>query len=93
MEMANFYGGSFYHRARRVPMGSSLLFFFPHLGKPSMEHLPLARALAIERPHALGTIFLASLHQAMGKYVTEIPYHRVGGALWFVQIWLFAYFP
>ena len=29
----------------------------------------------------------------MGKFVTEVPYHRVGGALWFVQIWLFAYFP
>ena len=29
----------------------------------------------------------------MGKYVTRVPYHRVGRALWFVQIWLFAYFP
>ena len=29
----------------------------------------------------------------MGKYVTEVPYHRVGKALWFVHIWLFAYFP
>ena len=28
----------------------------------------------------------------MGKYVIEVPYHRVGGALWFVQIWLFVYF-
>ena len=58
--------------------------FFPHLGKPFMEYLPLARALAIMRPYALGTIFLASLYQAMGKYVTEVPYHMVGGALWFV---------
>ena len=23
--------------------------------------------------------------------MTEVPYHRLGGALWFVQIWLFAY--
>ena len=60
--------------------------FFPHSGKPSMEYLPLARALAIGRPYALGTIFLASLYQAMGKYVTEVSYHRVGGAFWFVQI-------
>ena len=52
----------------------------------------MARAFAIERPYALGTFFLASLYQAMGKYVTKVPYHRVGGALWFVQIWLFAYF-
>ena len=28
----------------------------------------------------------------MGKYVIVIPYHRVGRALWFVQIWLFADF-
>ena len=57
-----------------------------------MEYLPLARALAIGRPYALGTILLASLYQSMGKYVSEIPYQRVGGALWFVQIWLFANF-
>ena len=25
--------------------------------------------------------------------MSEIPYQRVGRALWFVQIWLFAYFP
>ena len=57
-----------------------------------MEYLPLDRALAIGRPYVLGTIFLASLYQAMGKYVTEVPYHRVGRALWFEQIWIFAYF-
>ena len=58
-----------------------------------MEYLPLVRALAIGWPYALSTILLASLYQSMGKYVSEIPYQRVGGALWFVQIWLFAYFP
>ena len=58
-----------------------------------MEYLPLARALAIGRPYALGIILLASLYQSMGKYVSELPYPRVGGALWFVKIWLFAYFP
>ena len=46
-----------------------------------MEYLPLARAFSIGRPYALGTIFLASLYQALGKYLTKVPYHRVGGAL------------
>ena len=50
-----------------------------------MEYLPLARALAIGRPYALGAIFMASLYQAIGKYVTELPYHMEGEALWFVQ--------
>ena len=67
--------------------------FFPHLGKPSTEYLPLAKALAIRRPYSLGTIFLASLFQDMGKYVTKVPYHWVRKTLWFVQIQLFAYFP
>ena len=58
-----------------------------------MEYLPLARALSIKWPYALSTILLASLYQSMGKYVSELPYQRVGGALWFVQIWVFAYFP
>ena len=70
-----------------------VFYFFPHLGKPSVEYLPLARALAIGQPYASSTIFLASLYQAMGKYVTEAPYLRIGEALWFIQIWLFAYFP
>ena len=56
-----------------------------------MEYLPLAKALAIRRPYALGTIFLSYLYQDIGKYVTEVPYHKVGEALWFVQIWLFAF--
>ena len=29
----------------------------------------------------------------MNKYVYDKPYHKVGGVLWFVQMWLFAYFP
>ena len=48
--------------------------FFPHSGKPSLEYLPMARALAIGLPYALGTIPLASLYQTMGKYVSELPY-------------------
>ena len=58
-----------------------------------MEYLPLAKTLALGRPYALGTLFLGFVYQAMSKYVFDEPYHRVGGALWFVQMWLFAYFP
>ena len=29
----------------------------------------------------------------MSKYVYDEPYYKVGGALWFVQMWFFAYFP
>ena len=58
-----------------------------------MEYLPLAKALAIRHPYALCTIFLASLYQAMGKYVTKVSYYRVGGVIWLVHIWIFANFP
>ena len=58
-----------------------------------MEYLPLAKTLALGRPYALGTLLLASIYQAMSKYVYDEQYHRVSGALWFVQMWLFAYFP
>ena len=57
-----------------------------------MEYLLLAKTLALGQPYALGTILLASIYQALSKYVSNEPYHRVGGTLWFVQIWLFAYF-
>ena len=57
-----------------------------------MKYLPLAMALTIGLPYALGTLFLASLYQAISKYVIEVTYHRVGGALWFVQVWIFEYF-
>ena len=43
-----------------------------------MEYIPLARALAIGWPYGLGTVLLASLYQSMGKYVSELPYQRVG---------------
>lgn len=58
-----------------------------------MEYLALAKALAVEWPFALGTIFLTSIYHAFSHYVVEDPYHRVGGALWFVRHWLFVYFP
>ena len=43
-----------------------------------MEYIPLARALSIGWPYGLGTVLLASLYQSMGKYVSELPYQRVG---------------
>ena len=57
-----------------------------------MGYLPLAKTLALGQSYALGTLLLVSVYQAMCKYVSEEPYHRVG-ALWFVHMWLFAYFP
>ena len=66
---------------------------FPTSGKPVMEYLPLAKLLVLGRSYALGTILLTSAYQALSKYVSDEPYHRVGCALWFVQTWLFAYFP
>ena len=58
-----------------------------------MEYLPLAKTLSLSWPYVLGTLLLASVYQAMSKYVFDEPYHKVGGALWFVQMWFFAYFP
>ena len=29
----------------------------------------------------------------MSKYVYDESYHKVGGVLWLVQMWFFAYFP
>ena len=57
---------------------------FPTSRKPTMEYLSLVKSLALGRPYALGTIRLASIYQAMSKYVFDEPYHHVGGALWFM---------
>ena len=57
-----------------------------------MEYLPLAKTLALGRPYFLGTLLIASIYQTMSKYIFDEPYHKVGGALWFVQLWFFAYF-
>ena len=67
--------------------------FCPNSGKPSIEYLPLAKTLALTQPYPLGILLLASIYQAMSKYVSDEPYHRTSGALRFVQMWLFAYFP
>ena len=58
-------------------MGSlmHICFFFVTFGKPAMMYLPLAKALILGRPYALGTLLLASFYQAMSKYVSDEPYH------------------
>ena len=58
-----------------------------------MKYLPLAKTLTLDRPYALGTLLLVSVYQAMSKYVFDEPCHQVGGALWLVHMWFFAYFP
>ena len=74
-------------------MGSPLsICVFPQLLKLAMEYLPLAKTLALSRPYALGTLRLSSVYQAMSKYVYDKPYHKVGGALWFVKMWFFVCF-
>ena len=58
-----------------------------------MAYLPLAKTLDLGQSYALGILLLASIYQATSKYVFDEPYHKVGGALWFIQMWFFAYFP
>ena len=58
-------------------MGSlmHICFFFLTSGKPAMVYLPLVKTLILGRPYALGTLLLASVYQAMSKYVSDEPYH------------------
>ena len=67
--------------------------FFTNFRKLSIEYLPWAKTLALGQPYALGTLLLASVYQAMSKYVSNEPYHKVSGALWFIQMLFFPYFP
>ena len=66
--------------------------FSPTSEKPTIEYLPSTKTLPLSQSYALGTLLLALVYQAMSKFIFDEPYHRVGGALWFVQMWLFAYF-
>ena len=69
-----------------------ICIFFRISRKLAMEYLPLARTFDLGRPYALDTLLLTSVYQTMSKYVSSEPYHRVGDALWFIQMWLLAYF-
>ena len=65
---------------------------FPNSGNSAMEYLLLEKTLALSRFYALGTLLLVLVYQVTSKYVSDELYHKVGGTLWFVQMWLFAYF-
>lgn len=67
--------------------------FSPAGGKPTMEYHTLARSLAIGPSFALGTLLLGSTYHALRKCVTDDPVSKMDGSLWFVQLWLLAYFP
>ena len=75
-------------------MGSLMhICILPHLWKTSHGVFTLVKTLTLGRPYAIGTLLLASIYQAMSKYVFDEPYQQVSGAFWFVQLWLFANFP
>ena len=57
------------------------MYFPPYFGKPAIEYLPLAKTLTLGRPYALSTLLLALVYQALSKYLSDEPYHRIGGAL------------
>ena len=38
-------------------------------------------------------MFLGSLYYHLDKCVSEEPFSKIGGGTWFLQIWLFHYFP
>ena len=67
--------------------------FCPSSARPSMEYLPLAKALVHGDHIALGCVFLGSLYSNLRKTVSREPFHYLGGGAWFLQCWLLAYFP
>ena len=58
--------------------------FCPPSGKPSTEHLTLARALASGNSYALGAMFLGSLYYHLDKCVSEEPFSKIGGGTFFL---------
>ena len=67
--------------------------FYPSSARPSMEYLPLAKAL-VHRDHvALGCVFLGRLYSNLRKAISREPFHYLGGGAWFLQCWLSEYFP
>jgi hypothetical protein len=55
-------------------------------------YLPIAMALANKHKLALAPFFLGFVYRAMFLFTTE-PKDSIGGALWFIQLWAYAYFP
>ena len=55
-------------------------------------YLPLVIALANKHKLALGPFFLGSMYRTMFLATTQ-PKESIGGPLWFIQLWAYAYFP
>ena len=53
--------------------------FYPSSARPSMEYLPLAKALVHGDHIALGCVFLGSLYSNLRKTVSREPFHYLGG--------------
>ena len=54
-------------------------------------YLPIAMALANNKKLALAPFFLGFVYRSMFLFTTE-PKNSIGGPLWFIQIWAYAYF-
>ena len=55
-------------------------------------YLPIAMALANNKKLALAPFFLGFVYRLMFLFTTESK-DSIGGPLWFIQLWAFAYFP
>ena len=55
-------------------------------------YLPIAIALANKHKLALAPFFLGSVYRSMFLFTNE-PKDSIGGPLWFIQLWAYAYFP
>ena len=64
----------------------------PISGKPAVEYITLARAVASRKFFALGIILLGLTFISLNFYHDHKPFSKFGGSLWLVQLWLFAYF-
>ncbi|KZV39575.1 hypothetical protein F511_02038 [Dorcoceras hygrometricum] len=66
--------------------------FCPISGKPSVEYLPLACSLSTGKVYNLGAMLLGLFYKGMNSCVANNPLSRLGGVVWFLQIWAAAYF-
>nr|XP_023890889.1 uncharacterized protein LOC112002957 isoform X1 [Quercus suber]XP_023890890.1 uncharacterized protein LOC112002957 isoform X1 [Quercus suber]XP_023890891.1 uncharacterized protein LOC112002957 isoform X1 [Quercus suber] len=57
------------------------------------QFVPLAVALAKRKKLALAPYFVANLYRALYSLTGENLSKSIGGPLWFLQIWAYAYFP
>ena len=54
--------------------------------------MPIALALDNNKKLALAPFFLGSVYRSMFLFATD-PKESIGGPLWFIQLWAYAYFP